>query len=103
MKAMQLQYHHELLPRPDRKIQANLTVNDRVTQHYMVWDYRDAIDPESPEAEQLEFQGHGKGTGAGQFVRDLKLENMVTVWAHARFRDGSITFRDAKIEVYYAV
>jgi len=96
-------FQHELLPQPDRQIQSNVTVKKAAETHRVVWKFDDDIQPESNEAKRLEKQGRGKGTGTGEFVRNLKLGDMVTVWAHARF-PGWINYIDrVRIDMYWAV
>ncbi len=99
----QWKFHHELHPEPDRMIQANLTAHPRTTEHRVVWSYTDDIDPESEAGEQLTHQGRGRATGNGEFVRGLKLGDIVSVWAHARFPAWVNQVRSVKVEVYYAV
>ena len=99
----QWKFHHELHPQPDRMIQANLTVHGHTTEHRVVWSCTDDIDPESEEGEKLAYKGRGQATGNGEFVRSLKLGDIVSVWAHARFPGWGNYVRSVKIEVYYAV
>jgi hypothetical protein len=51
----------------------------------------------------LEEQGRGRDTGTGEFVRNLKLGDVVTVWAKARFPQWVNVVEQVKIDVYWAV
>jgi len=51
----------------------------------------------------LEEQGRGRGTGNGEFVRDLRLGDVVTVWGMARFGAWVNNVEAVKIDVYWAV
>lgn len=58
---------------------------------------------ESPEVTALAEIGRGKATGDGEFVRNLKLGDIVTVWAKARF-PGWVNYVDrVKVDVYWAI
>jgi hypothetical protein len=98
-------YNHTLHPRDDLKIQSNLTATKEPQEHRVVWSYTDDIDPERDveAAEKLAEQGRGKATGNAKFVRDLKLGDIVTVWAKARFPGWRNHVESVKMDVYYAV
>ncbi|KAM7201943.1 hypothetical protein V8F20_004651 [Naviculisporaceae sp. PSN 640] len=58
---------------------------------------------ESPAVKALAEIGRGKATGDGEFVRNLKLGDIVTVWAKARFA-GWVNYVDrVKVDVYWAI
>ena len=79
----------------------------------MVWSYTDdIIYPPSEESDEpvdirvvseLEECGRGKSTGDGEFVRNLKLGDIVTVWAKARFPGWTNHVERVKVDVYWAV
>ncbi|KAK4103349.1 hypothetical protein N658DRAFT_494680 [Parathielavia hyrcaniae] len=98
-------YNHPLHPREDLKIQCNKTAEREPTVHRVAWSYADGIDPERDveAAERLAEQGRGKATGNARFVRDLRLGDVVTVWANARFGGWVNTVQSVKMVVYYAV
>ncbi|KAK3996389.1 hypothetical protein QBC44DRAFT_304352 [Cladorrhinum sp. PSN332] len=89
----------------ERKIQANITADSVFTHHRVVWDYTDDIDPEkdTEAAAKLERLGRGKATGNGKFVRELRIGDMVTVWAKARFPAWCHYISSVKVEVYWAI
>jgi hypothetical protein len=51
----------------------------------------------------LEDQGRGRNTANGQFVRDLKVGDIVTVWGKARFPGWVNMIETVQIDVYWAV
>ena len=100
----EFEYTYELHPQEDRKIQANRAVDRKTVQHRVVWSYDDDINPESERAvQELERQGRGKDTGNGEFVRNMRLGDVVTIWGHSRFAGWANYVERAKIDVYYAV
>ncbi|KAK4156783.1 hypothetical protein C8A00DRAFT_30333 [Chaetomidium leptoderma] len=97
---------HPLHPRDDLKIQCNVMAEREPILHRVVWSYTDDIDPErdaEAAAQQLASKGRGTATGNGRFVRDLKLGDVVTIWAKARFQGWSNHVESVKMDVYYAV
>lgn len=100
----ELTFHHPLAANDDLLIQSNASADRNMKEHRVVWSYDDSIDPENVEAaSKLEEVGRGKATGNGKFVRELKLGDVVTVWAKARFPGWANFVDSVKIEVYYAV
>lgn len=95
-------FDHPLLPGP-MCLQRNVTVERTTKEHRIVWSADDNIDPESPEADELESQGRGRATATGEFVRNLKLGDSITVWQKARFGGWANFLEDIKVEVYWAV
>lgn len=96
-------YHHELLPSRDHKIQCNKTATRQVQDHRVEWRYLDDIDPESEAAKELDAVGRGKGTGSGEFVRNLRFGDVVTVWGRARFGGWENRVQKAEVKAYWAV
>ncbi|KAF7899710.1 hypothetical protein EAF00_004046 [Botryotinia globosa] len=89
---------------PDNKIlQRNKTATRTFEDHKIIWRSNDDIHPESPEADELEAQGRGRETANGEFVRNLKIGDVVTLWAKARFPGWANTVQDVSMDVYYAV
>ena len=76
-------FHHDLHPCPMLTIQRNKAATRQLTTHTVVWSWNDCVDPLSSEG--LSELGRGPETGNGDFVRDLTLGDVVTVWAKARF------------------
>lgn len=94
-------FHHELHPSPQFTIQRNKTAVRDATTHRVVWSWTDDIDP--PTAEQLNEAGRGEETGNGALVRDLKLGDVVTVWAKTRFGGWTNHVESVKLDVYWAL
>ncbi|KAM7220628.1 hypothetical protein V8F06_004032 [Rhypophila decipiens] len=58
---------------------------------------------ETAEVQALADVGRGIATGDGEFVRKLKVGDIVTVWAKARF-PGWVNYVDrVKVDVYWAI
>lgn len=93
--------HHTLIAAPDWTIQCNKTATREWTTHKVVWSWDDNLHPKT--AEELSQMGRGQGTGTGAFVRDLKLGDVVTVWAKARFGGWANHVRDVKMDIYWAL
>lgn len=98
-------FSHPLLPREDLKIQCNVVASREVREHRIVWSYTDDIDRDRDveAVAQLAEKGRGTVTGNGKFVRDLKLGDVVTVWAKARFPGWQNRVHSIKLDIYYAV
>ncbi|KAL2140120.1 hypothetical protein VTI28DRAFT_4235 [Corynascus sepedonium] len=98
-------FRHDLCAREDLKVQCNVTAQRDAQEHRVVWSYTDDIDPECDveAATKLAGQGRGKATGSGKFVRGLKLGDVVTLWAKARFPAWANFVESVKMDVYYAV
>ncbi len=72
-------------------------------QHRVEWRADDAIDPQSPAADELADAGRGRATGDGAFVRALKLGDMVTVWGRARYPGWLNHVERLEVKVYWSV
>ena len=71
--------------------------------HTITWSWLDDIDPKSDEADDLVLFGRGKETGDGEFVRNLKVGDVITVWAKTRFPGWVNNVYSVKVDVYWAV
>lgn len=90
-----------------------MAIDRNMKEHHVVWSYTDdIIYPNSDDSDesidirvvsQLEDCGRGKATGDGEFVRNLKLGDIVTVWAKARFPGWANHVESVKVDVYWAV
>ncbi|KAK2018373.1 hypothetical protein LZ32DRAFT_654138 [Colletotrichum eremochloae] len=98
-----LAYHHYMHPLENLKIQNNKTAHKEFLDHEVVWSWSDDIHPDSPEADRLVEMGRGRGTGTGNFVRSLKLGDVITVWGKARFGGWTNYIESVKVEIYWAV
>jgi len=97
-------FNHPLHASEDLLIQKNLTASKgKMIEHRVEWSHDDDTHPNSPEAEMLlRGRGRGKATGNGEFVRDLMVGDVVTVWAAARNPGWTNWVESVKIEVYWA-
>ncbi|GJN69483.1 hypothetical protein ACCO45_002294 [Purpureocillium lilacinum] len=96
-------YDHPLLHQDQFLIQKNRTASRDFVDHVVTWSYLDDVKPDSDAGKALEEQGRGRGTGNGEFVRDLRLGDVVTVWGMARFGAWVNNVEAVKIDVYWAV
>lgn len=126
------QFSFPLLPGVDR-LQSNRVATSAWTEYNIVWSWTDskedwdveeaaaeaedtidatnsidgAGDGDEAEAEAvvhpLEKIGRGSETGNGEFVRNLRVGDVVTLWAKARFPGWVNMVQRAEIDVYWAV
>lgn len=85
------------------RLQSNRTGTREVKEHVITWAHDDFIDPLSSEGDQLEREGRGRYTGDGNFVRNLQIGDIITIWARARFPGWTNQVKEVKIDVYWAV
>lgn len=97
------QYKHSLPPNEKYKIQCNKTATSEFTDHKIAWSWTDMVKENSPEAQRLAEKGRGKLSASGEFVRSLRLGDVVTVWGMARFPNWQNRVEEAKVSVYFAV
>jgi len=95
-------FKHPFLPMGTR-LQSNLTATKEVQDHVITWRFNDAIDPDSPQGDELEKAGRGRATGTGKLVRSLRVGDIVTVWARARFPGWRNQVERVEMDVYWAV
>jgi hypothetical protein len=92
-----------LLPRGN-KLQVNGAHVGEMQHVEIVWDYRDGIQPESAEADEIEKNlGRGRLTLEGRGVRELEVGDSVALWARARFPGWSNHVERACVRVFWAV
>ena len=98
-------FSHPLSSNEHLKVQGNMTAEKAPKTHRVVWSYTDDINPERDVelAEGLKAQGRGRETANGKFVRDLRLGDVVTLWAKARFPSWVNKLESATIDVFYAI
>ncbi|OWO98030.1 hypothetical protein B2J93_8255 [Marssonina coronariae] len=96
-------FEHPLMPTM-QCLQKNLTASKPSKEHKIVWSCLDDVaDPDSVAAKALEDQGRGRGTANGVYVREMKVGDIVTVWAKARFPGWVNVVEKVQIDIYYAV
>lgn len=95
-------YNHSLHPSPAYTIQRNRTAtreNDGFDIDYVVeWSWNDDLDPTT-----IDDQGRGAQTGNGEFVRNLRIGDVISVWGHARFMAWANHVQSVEARVYWAV
>lgn len=95
-------FEHPLNP-TGTVLQKNMTATRPAKEHIITWSCDDNIRPDSKEAQELEKVGRGRETGSGEIVRNLKVGDVVTVWAKARYGGWVNHVEEVKIDVYWAV
>jgi hypothetical protein len=85
-------------------LQCNKTAINTATEYVITWSCTDdTMDPDSIDAKKLYEEGRGRLTANGQYVRNLKIGDVVTVWGKARYGGWVNYVEEVKIEVYWAV
>lgn len=96
-------FHHDMLPSPTFTIQKNVVATKQTKEHKVTWACTDNVVPDSLDAVELEKQGRGRESADGEFVRNMKLGDVITVWAKARFTGWANHIEEVKIDVYWAM
>jgi hypothetical protein len=96
-------FRHNISPDDGHKIQGNKTANREWQDYSIVWSWTDSLDAESPGADALEVSGRGRATGNGEFVRNLQVGDVVTIWGLARFPGWVNHIEKVGIKVYWAI
>ncbi|KAG9252506.1 uncharacterized protein F5Z01DRAFT_232268 [Emericellopsis atlantica] len=96
-------YQHELAADQEREIQRSRLATREWLSKTITWRWTDSIDPESEDGEELFQEGRGRGSATGEFVRNLKLGDVITIWGKARFRGWVLNLEKVKVDVYWAV
>lgn len=96
-------YHHQLHQTPDHKIQCNRMAVQGLQRHKVEWRHNDNIHPDSADAAELEQAGRGRATGDGEFVRNLRIGDVITVWGRARFGGWQNHIKKVEVKVYWAL
>ncbi|KAJ4416131.1 hypothetical protein N0V85_002399 [Neurospora sp. IMI 360204] len=103
-----------LLPERETMIQCNEVANGQYHQYEVEWKWTDDMSSadffdsgygceEGLIENPLPKMGRGQATGDGKFVRDLKLGDVVTVWAKARFGGWANYIKRIQVDVYWVV
>lgn len=97
------EYDHPLLPQDALAIQRNKLARTEPEDHVVSWSYLDDAAPDSEAGEALDDAGRGRATGNGEFVRSLRVGDVVTIWAKARFPGWVNMVESLRVDVYWAV
>ncbi|EAA34853.2 hypothetical protein GE21DRAFT_2199 [Neurospora crassa] len=103
-----------LCPQKDTMIQCNEVANGQYHQYEVEWKWTDNLSSadlfdsgygceEGLIENPLPKVGRGQATGDGKFVRDLKLGDVITVWAKARFAGWANYIKRIQVDVYWVV
>lgn len=93
---------HPFLP-PPTHLQRNIHAEHELHHHSIIWHYLDCIDGSSDAANNLDANGQGRASLNGNFIRNLRIGDCITLWMRARFPGWYSEIDEAKIEVYWAV
>lgn len=85
-------------PADNLQIQCNTTAERQWQDHRVEWRHDDSID----DPARLKEAGRGTGTGNGQFVRELRVGDVITVWAKVRFPGWVNNIASVKVDVFWA-
>jgi len=97
-----LKLDHPFLP-PATRLQTNVMGRRENKVHVITWSFDDNVKPGSAKGDELEHRGQGRESMTGEFVRSLKLGDIVTVWARARFPGWSNNVEQVAMDIYWAV
>lgn len=92
-------YIHALHPDPQHAIQRNRRAEREMQRHHVEWTW---LDDSITGEEDVGFLGHNPG-GNGDFVRGLRLGDMVTIWGRARYAGWTNHVQRIDMRIYYAV
>ncbi|KAI5467962.1 hypothetical protein BGZ63DRAFT_372621 [Mariannaea sp. PMI_226] len=96
-------YHHPLMRDEKHEIVRNRTASRNWEDRVITWRWTDHFKRDSEEAMKRDMeQGWGPETMDGEFVRSLKMGDVVTVWAKARFPGWANHIEKVKIEIFWA-
>lgn len=91
------------LPTGD-KLQANKAAVRETQQYTITWHHLDAIEPGTPEAEEIERErGQGRATLDGRRVREMGLGDSISVVGRARFGGWANHVERLSVRVFWAV
>ncbi|UKZ79862.1 hypothetical protein TrVFT333_007625 [Trichoderma virens FT-333] len=98
------EYRYEHSPwKGPREILRNKMASSEWTDYEVTWTCWDVVAPNSKEAQQAMEEGKGKMDGDGQFVRSLKLGDVITVWGRAMHRGWVNVVDTVEMDVYWAL
>jgi hypothetical protein len=84
-------------------LQKNRTATRDSIEHKITWSCFDNTDPDSIDGKKLDDEGRGRASANGEYVRNLKVGDVVTVWGKARYGGWVNTIEEVKIDVYWVV
>ncbi|KAM3456595.1 hypothetical protein MY3296_001550 [Beauveria thailandica] len=81
----QFRYEFPLVQSPKWTVCRNKRAHRDWQDHTITWACYDDVQADTDGGKALEENGRGRETGDGEFVRNLQLGDVVTLWAKARF------------------
>lgn len=96
-------YEFDLLPNTRWLIQKNKRADNEWQDHEVIWRYTDCVEPASDAAHALVDQGRSPETADGEFLRQLRVGDVITMWAKARFHGWVNNVQSASIRIYWAL
>ncbi|KAK4199845.1 hypothetical protein QBC40DRAFT_281229 [Triangularia verruculosa] len=100
----EFKYDHPLIPQEHLKIQCNKVTERAFITHRVEWSHDDGVDStDEVAAKELHDVGRGEATGDGQFVRNMRIGDVVTVWGKSRFGGWVNHISSVKVEVYWSL
>ncbi|KAM3562131.1 hypothetical protein ARSEF4850_002900 [Beauveria asiatica] len=81
----QFRYEFPLVQSPKWTVCRNKRAHRDWQDHTITWACYDDVQADTDGGQALEENGRGRETGDGEFVRNLQLGDVVTLWAKARF------------------
>lgn len=98
------EYSHPLWAHDVLSIQRNRVATREFADHCVTWRWDDSlVDPDSEEEKAIDDAGRGKSSGNGEFVRRLKMGDVVTIWAKARYAGWVNNIERVSVDIYWAV
>ena len=94
---------HPMQGDEDWLLQRNQVAQRSWRDYEIKWSYLDNTSPETDAGQALAEEGRGRGTGTGELVRSLKMGDVISVWAKARFPGWTNYVERVMIEVYWAI
>lgn len=85
-------------------LQRNRTATRDSKEYVITWSCDDDImDPDSVDGKKLDEEGRGRESANGEYVRNLKVGDVVTVWGKSRYLGWVNSVEEVKIDVYWAI
>lgn len=97
-QVMQNRYYDHPFEPHVATLQINKLATRETQEHVIEWRYNDDVGEQ-----ELKVKGRGESTGDGSFVRNLKVGDVVTLWARARYGGWVNDVSEVTMEVYWAV
>jgi hypothetical protein len=97
--------NHELHPSKQHTVQINKKAVGSPSKHRVEWSYLGASGSggSDPNASGLRETGTITPAAGAKFVRALRLGDVVTLWAHARFGSWRNKVHSARVDIYWAI